>query len=262
MDLADDVAYSVHDVEDGVVAGRIDLTRLDPAAVWETVRDWYLPDATDDALDAVLADLRRSESWPTAPYDAEPAQPGRPQEPHQRPDRPLLRRRPAGDVRARAAGRSCATAPTWWCRSATRLEIAVLKGIAAHYVMRADDRVAAMERQRELLAELVAALVDAGSRRPGPAVRRRLAGGAATTRRGCGSSSTRSPRSPTPARWPGMPHWRVGPSGLVGSGQVALGVGVVLQGRAVGVELRPRSRCCSTASTCRRRCWPRRRSCP
>ena len=40
----------------------------------------------------------------------------------------------------------------------TLTEIAVLKGIAAHYVMRADDRVALMERQRGLLTELVAAL--------------------------------------------------------------------------------------------------------
>jgi len=42
----------------------------------------------------------------------------------------------------------------------TRLEMAVLKGIAAHYVMQADDRVALMARQRELLAELVTVLVD------------------------------------------------------------------------------------------------------
>jgi len=42
----------------------------------------------------------------------------------------------------------------------TRLEIAVLKGVAAHYVMQAEDRMSAMEAQRELVAELVSALVD------------------------------------------------------------------------------------------------------
>ena len=45
---------------------------------------------------------------------------------------------------------------------ATEREIAVLKGIAAHYVMRADDRVALMSRQRELLAELVEGLTARG----------------------------------------------------------------------------------------------------
>ena len=38
----------------------------------------------------------------------------------------------------------------------------MLKGVAAHYVMRADDRVALMARQRELLAELVAVIAHRG----------------------------------------------------------------------------------------------------
>ena len=69
MDLADDVAYSVHDVEDGVVAERIDLSRLDHEAVWEAVRDWYLPDVSDERLRAALDRLRSVDGWPTTPYD-------------------------------------------------------------------------------------------------------------------------------------------------------------------------------------------------
>jgi dGTPase len=158
MDLADDVAYSVHDVEDGIVAGRLDLTRLDRDALWETVRSWYLPGADDATLDAALADLRAMESWPVSAYD--------------------------GSRRALAAiknltsdlvGRFCgsvqqatlaATAGEPPVRhradlvvpTATEVEIGVLKGIAALYVMQADDRVALMERQRQLVAELVEAL--------------------------------------------------------------------------------------------------------
>ncbi|WP_248581159.1 deoxyguanosinetriphosphate triphosphohydrolase [Nocardioides sp. InS609-2] len=161
MDLADDVAYSVHDVEDGIVAGKIDLTALDRPALWERVRGWYLPHSTDDELDDVLDGMRLQASWPTTPYD--------------------------GSRRAMAAlknltsdliGRFCGAVQEATFAAGdgpfvrydarlevparTRLEIGVLKGVAAHYVMSTDDRVALMVRQRELLAELVEAFLRCG----------------------------------------------------------------------------------------------------
>lgn len=157
MDLADDVAYSVHDVEDGTVAGYLDLTSLDTDAVWSTVRAWYVPEATDDVLDDVMRDLRAIESWPRTPYDGS-------------------RRALAAlkNVTSDLIGRFCgavqeatfASGDGPFVRYAsqlvvperTRLEIAVLKGIAAHYVMQADDRVALQERQRQLMSELVSAV--------------------------------------------------------------------------------------------------------
>ena len=158
MDLADDVAYSVHDVEDGTVAGRVDLTALDRTAVWQTVRDWYLPEATDDRLDEVLRGLQAVGSWPSAPYDG-------------------TRRSLAAlkNLTSDLIGRFCGAVQQATFAAGdgpfvryqadlvvpetTALEMAVLKGVAAHYVMRADDRVALMERQRELIAELVERLL-------------------------------------------------------------------------------------------------------
>ncbi|MDN5894369.1 MAG: deoxyguanosinetriphosphate triphosphohydrolase [Nocardioides sp.] len=162
MDLADDVAYSVHDVEDGVVAGSIDLTRLDDPgerrAVWQTTRDWYLPTVEDDALDETLRAMEAQQSWPRASYDGS-------------------RRSLAAlkNVTSDLIGRFCGSVQSAMREAygdhafvrysanlvipdGTGLEIAVLKGIAAHYVMKSDERLAAMERQRALLGELVEAL--------------------------------------------------------------------------------------------------------
>ena len=157
MDLADDVAYSVHDVEDGVVAGRIGLHALDTDAVWETVREWYLPGADDAELDDALKSLRSVDGWPTRPYDGS-------------------RRHLAAlkNLTSDLIGRFCGAVQDATFASAdgpfvryradlvvpveTEREIAVLKGIAAHYVMRTDDRLAVMSRQRDLLAELMQAL--------------------------------------------------------------------------------------------------------
>ncbi|QIX27325.1 deoxyguanosinetriphosphate triphosphohydrolase [Nocardioides sp. JQ2195] len=164
MDLADDVAYSVHDVEDGVVADRIDLGRLASAeerrAVWQTVREWYLPDAADDQLEQALAGMQSQASWPTASYDG-------------------TRRSLANlkNVTSDLIGRFCgavqgAMLEAYGTESFVRyradlivpeqtlVEISVLKGMAAHYVMRSDERIETMARQQELLAELFEALVD------------------------------------------------------------------------------------------------------
>ncbi|GAA4801799.1 deoxyguanosinetriphosphate triphosphohydrolase [Nocardioides caeni] len=162
MDLADDVAYSVHDVEDGVVAGKIDLTGLDAPAVWDTVRDWYRPDATDAELDEVLDRLRAVGSWPTGSYDGRRA--GLAALKNLTSD--LIGRFCGAVQQATFAtgagpfvryGADLVIPPDTWA------EITVLKGIAAHYVMQDASRLALQVRQRELLAELVEVLVSGGA---------------------------------------------------------------------------------------------------
>ncbi len=158
MDLADDVAYSVHDVEDAVVAERVDLAHLDRQAIWDAVRAWYLPDADDSAMDAALSELQRVESWPATAYDGS-------------------RRSLAAlkNLTSDLIGRFCGAVQEATFAAAdgpfvryradlvvpptTVVEMAVLKGIAAFYVMQADDRVALMTRQRELVSELVEAML-------------------------------------------------------------------------------------------------------
>jgi dGTPase len=175
MDLADDVAYSVHDLEDGVVAGKVDLSWLAGAParaeVWQTVRDWYLPAVADDELDEALRGLQCVGSWPGSSYDGS-------------------RRSMAAlkDLTSDLIGLFCAEV-----RDATRevygdlplvryaadlvvprrteLAVAALKGVAAHFVMRAEDRVPVLVRQREVVAELVSLLLEHGPAALMPAFR-------------------------------------------------------------------------------------------
>ncbi len=177
MDVADDIAYSVHDLEDGIVGGRIEPDLLDHAderaAVWATVRDWYLPEADDAALDDALDRVRAVAGWPAsgttydgsrgalaglknltsdligifcgAVHEATRAAYG---------PQPLVRHQ--ADL--------VIPEPTW-------RQIAVLKGIAAHYVMRSSERLAQLERQRTLLTELFAALSASEGRALDPGFR-------------------------------------------------------------------------------------------
>jgi dGTPase len=166
MDLADDIAYSVHDVEDAVVAGRVDLAGLRPDAdaeaaggVFEAVRDWYLA-VDDEVLRAGLGRLSALPEWPTRRYDGRLAA----QVTLKALTSALIGRFYATILDATRAkygtGPLTRFAADLVVPEAALVEIAVLKGVAAHFVMRRDDRVSLLREQRELLAGLVAALTD------------------------------------------------------------------------------------------------------
>ena len=94
----------------------------------------------------------------------------------------------------RRASRRCGTAPTWSCPRRTEVEIGVLKGIAAHYVMQADDRVDADGAPARAGRRARRGAVGARGRRPRPGLRRGLGAAPATTPAGDAWSSTRSRR--------------------------------------------------------------------
>ncbi|MFD1826439.1 MULTISPECIES: deoxyguanosinetriphosphate triphosphohydrolase [Mumia] len=164
MDLADDIAYCVHDVEDAVVSGTIELARIpyDREVIWATVREWYAADATDGALDAAYARLTSMPFWPHGPYDGSRRSLG------------ALKGLTSALVGRFVAAARDATREAFGERpfvrytadlvvpDDTRTEIAVLKAVAAYYVMRADARVTLLAEQRELVRGLVEVVAGKG----------------------------------------------------------------------------------------------------
>ena len=155
MDWSDDVAYSVHDLEDALVAGHIDFARLaDPAErrlVAATARKLYCDDADMAELEERFAALLAEPYWPDR-YDGTP--------------RSLAALK---NLTSTLIGRFCmaaeiATRAAYGDRPLTRyaaqllvprpqrLENALLKGITAHYVWISHEEVRA--RQRTLITEL------------------------------------------------------------------------------------------------------------
>jgi dGTPase len=164
MDWADDVAYSVHDVEDGLHAGLVSLKDLnDPS---ERVRvsavalthycspEW---EVTAAELETVFAEFMQLDCWQFS-FDGGPAS--------------LVA---AKNLTSELVGRLCQAA-----QDGTRaaggpdplsrydadlvvprrqlLECALLKAVAAHYVMTRKDAVTEQAREREVIAELALAV--------------------------------------------------------------------------------------------------------
>jgi len=164
MDWADDVAYSVHDVEDGLHAGLISLKDLnDPSErsrVSAVALTYYCKpswDVSSAELEAVFAEFMQLDCWQFS-FDGGPAALAA-----------------AKNLTSELVGRLCQAAQdgtravAGWAplsRYAADLavprtqllECALLKAVAAHYVMTRRDAIAEQAREREVITELALAL--------------------------------------------------------------------------------------------------------
>ncbi len=160
MDWADDVAYSVHDLEDGVHAGHVRLDALaDPGEQAELVRvaATHYSDADADELAAVFDRLLALPFWPRG-FDGSFAALAA----LKRMTSELIARFSSAAVAAtRAAhggGRLARYAADLVVPAPVRAECAVLKAVTARYVMWQEETQRRQARQRELVAELAARL--------------------------------------------------------------------------------------------------------
>jgi dGTPase len=162
MDWADDVAYSVHDVEDGLHAGHIDPGCLHAGPerqdVFAVAVRRYVPAGTDPAeLAAALDRLQDQEWWPHG-YDGTAVAQARLKDATSQ----LIGRfclAAEGATRAAYGGgrltRYGAELVVPW---ETRLECAVLKAVADRYVMQRAEQERLRADQRIVVAGLAEAL--------------------------------------------------------------------------------------------------------
>jgi dGTPase len=163
MDWADDVAYSVHDLEDGLHAGRVTLKNLKNSSeriVVSHVALAYCPapwNVTEGELESVFAEFMELPFWDFT-FDGGPASLAA-----------------AKNLTSELVGRFCVAAervtlersgPGPLARYAADLQVprrqliecALLKGVSAHYVIFDESTVVPKARERELIAELALAI--------------------------------------------------------------------------------------------------------
>ncbi|MER6574573.1 deoxyguanosinetriphosphate triphosphohydrolase [Nonomuraea sp. NPDC001023] len=161
MDWADDVAYSVHDLEDALHSGHVTPEALqspvERGAVARVTRAWYAPGADFNELEEVFAKLIADPLWPRR-FEATLA------------DLAGLKALTSGLIGRFCRSAQTATKEVHGARHradlvvprATLLECALLKGVTAHYVMTTEGHHANQARQRELITEL-ASLITLGA---------------------------------------------------------------------------------------------------
>jgi dGTPase len=159
MDWSDDVAYSVHDLEDALVTGQIDIAQLreDLSHLFLVATQDYLPDMTEEEAETALDALMNLSCWPKE-FD--------------RSHRHLARLK---DLTSQLVGRFALAAEretrehfgdgdlvrysaNLLVPRAQRVEVALLKSMAGHYIIRAEKSQERYATQQKVIIDLVQAV--------------------------------------------------------------------------------------------------------
>jgi dGTPase len=167
MDFADDVAYSVHDFEDAIVSGYVNLAEINStssdAELLQKISQWDGSELTISELEAALARLRSNSYWLKS-HSGEMK------------DQATLKNLTSaliGSLVRRTTDQTeLANASEYLVRyqgalvvpSEVRAEIAVLKGIVSAYLMTDEKRQPYYQWQRAILTELADALLAANGK--------------------------------------------------------------------------------------------------
>lgn len=169
MDLADDIAYSVHDFEDAVATGAADLAELNRTgtidAVVREINAWYGPQWDPGELVRAFGRLRAIGAFPEA-FDG-----SRRALAQLKNVTSMLIGRFALSVEAAMRAIHGAGALTRYMGALavpdeTRYEILVLKGIAVHYLMEPRDHSPMQQDEQRIVTDLVGVIMDDPSTPP------------------------------------------------------------------------------------------------
>lgn len=165
MDLSDDIAYSVHDFEDAIVAGYIDVAalsaRVDHDDLVDSMFAWIGGEFTHDELIAAFDRLDSLDAWIDS-WGGSRIEQGMLKNLTSQ----LIGRFSAGAVSATRQSHSSASLVRFGADvvvpRSIQAEIAVLKGIVAAFVMSKNTRQPIYLQQRDILTQLASTLFEHG----------------------------------------------------------------------------------------------------
>ncbi|MFK4148259.1 deoxyguanosinetriphosphate triphosphohydrolase [Streptomyces sp. NPDC004065] len=162
MDWSDDVAYSVHDFEDGLHAGHIDpaCLRSEPErqAVFAVAVGRYVPSGTDPAELAEALDRLLEQPWWPHGYDGSAIAQARLKDATSQLIGRFCLAAEGATRQMYGSGRLSRYAAELVVPVSTRMECAVLKAVADRYVMQRAEQERLRADQRIVVAELAEAL--------------------------------------------------------------------------------------------------------